>query len=158
MRFSTEALTYRLATKHDAELYFGWANEPSVRRNSHLSDPIKWEDHESWFVEHLNSRSLMLIFFYGDVPVGQIRADIEGSKALLDLSVDKEYRGKNIGTVMLITTTNLIQKVRTVLTMEGIVKSENTASVKAFEHSGFTLQTSMDINGVKCHKFEYHFK
>jgi UDP-2,4-diacetamido-2,4,6-trideoxy-beta-L-altropyranose hydrolase len=158
MRFSTEGLTYRLATMHDAKLYFDWVNEPSVRRNAHQSDPIEWEEHQKWFVDHLNSRSLMLIFFYRDVPVGQIRADVEGSKALLDLSVDKEYRGKNIGTLMLITITSLIQKVRTVLTMEGVVKSENIASAKAFKQSGFTLQTSMNINGVKCYKFEYYFK
>jgi UDP-2,4-diacetamido-2,4,6-trideoxy-beta-L-altropyranose hydrolase len=158
MKYLAEALTFRFATEKDARLYHEWVNEPSVRKNAHRQELISWDQHEIWFRKRLNSRSIMLIFFDGDTPVGQIRADHEDSTTVIDFSVDKNYRGKNIGTIMLTTMTALARKVGKVTLLKGVVKFDNAASAIAFERSGFSLVNSMEVNGVKCHEFQFHVK
>jgi RimJ/RimL family protein N-acetyltransferase len=158
MKYSAEVLTFRFATEQDARLYYEWVNEPSVRKNAHRQQPISWEDHEIWFKKRINSGSLMLVFFDGKTAVGQIRADQEDGSALIDFSVDKDYRGKNIGIVMLRTLTELARKAVLIQSLKGVVKIDNRASVLAFERSGFKLANSKEIDGITCHEFRFHLK
>ncbi|MFM7367237.1 MAG: hypothetical protein ACKO2Z_05415, partial [Sphaerospermopsis kisseleviana] len=42
-------LRLRSAKLTDQWLYYTWVNEPEVRRQSLQSDPISWQEHQSWF-------------------------------------------------------------------------------------------------------------
>ena len=97
----------------------------------------------------------MIIFFDGKTPIGQARIESVEGKGIIDYSVDKNYRGMNVGVSMLNMLKNLIQKLTRVGTLKAEVKSENVASIKAFEKAGFALVSNDNINGVDCRVFEY---
>lgn len=141
-------MTYRLAEPSDAKLYFDWANDPDVRMNAHNTEPIVWENHVKWFNKMVNSKALMLLFFEGETPVGQLRVDADGC---IDLSVDPSHRKKGIATEMLTVLKKLQSKN---FNVKGEVKQSNIPSNKAFERAGFTLESVVNIKGVDCNVFK----
>lgn len=157
MKFLDDRLTWRFAHESDCKLYFQWANEASVRSNAHQQSLIPWETHEKWFRSRLSSESLMLIFFYDGTPVGQVRIDKEGNAGIMDYSVDKSYRGKDIATAMINIVKTMFDKTRSGLSLSAIVKTENVPSVKVLQNCGFTRHRTIDISGVACYVYEFHF-
>ena len=143
-------MTYRLAEHTDVRLYFDWANDPQVRMNAHNTDPIHWEGHVKWFSRMIESKALMLVFFEGLDPVGQLRVDEDGA---IDLSVDRNHRKRGVATEMLNVLILLKKKIGIPLTAE--VKQTNIASNRAFEKAGFILNGFVNVNGVACNKFIY---
>lgn len=141
-------MTYRLAEPSDVKLYFDWANDPEVRKQSHNTDPILWENHVKWFNKMLASNALMLIFFEGDTPISQLRVDTNGDIAL---SVDQNHRGKGVATLMLKVLSLLLTKAPRQVRAE--VKQSNIGSINAFERSGFKLDSIVSVNGVNCNVY-----
>jgi UDP-2,4-diacetamido-2,4,6-trideoxy-beta-L-altropyranose hydrolase len=144
-------MTYRLAETSDVKLYFDWANDPEVRKQSHNTEPIIWDNHVRWFNEILESHALMLIFFEGDKPIGQLRV-IDDT---ISLSVDTAFRGKGVAPKMLSSLKMLLLKTHThdPARITGEVKQSNTASIKAFEKAGFKLDSVVNIKGVDCNVY-----
>lgn len=142
-------MTYRLAETSDAKLYFDWANDPEVRKQSHNTDPITWENHVKWFNKNLNA-SLIFIFFDGE-PVGQVRL----TDNCIDVSVDLKHRRKGLATQMLKTLKEILIKTRypDLSKVVGEVKKENTGSIKAFEKAGYKLDSVTNVNGVECNLY-----
>lgn len=140
-------LTFRLATKEDAKLYFDWANDPEVRKQSHNTDLVLWKTHLKWFNKKVESDSLLLVFFDGSTPVGQVRID----DGLISFTVDSKFRGKGFGTAILETVKTLVSKKFNRITAE--VKKDNIPSIKAFERAGFKLQSEIESHGVKCNMY-----
>jgi len=67
-------LIFRFATKEDCELVFSWINDPLVRQNSYNSDTIPFETHKNWFLGKIeNPDSFYLIFYFNNIPAGQVR-------------------------------------------------------------------------------------
>lgn len=141
-------MTYRLAESSDVKLYFDWANDPDVRMNAHNTEPIIWENHVKWFNKMVNSEALMLVFFEGEIPVGQLRVDADGC---IDLSVDPSRRKKGIATEMLMVLKRLQSKNLNLI--KGEVKQTNTPSLRAFEKAGFKLDSVVNVKGIDCSVF-----
>lgn len=142
-------LTYRLAHPDDVKLYFDWANDPTVRKNAHNTGPIVWDGHVKWFNKMVDSDALMLVFFEGVSPVGQLRVDEDGC---IDLSVDTKHREKGIATFMLVTLKTILLKTN-FKNVTGEVKQQNTASLRAFEKAGFKLHSVTNVKGVDCNVY-----
>ncbi|WP_276373587.1 GNAT family N-acetyltransferase [Chryseolinea sp. H1M3-3] len=158
MQFSSDDITFRMAQLRDCKIYFDWANDPVVRKNAHNPAPIGWDDHVKWFNNKLESETLMLIFFDGKVPVGQLRVDSVGKSGLIDFSVDEEYRGRNIGRSMLTSLIKLAKVGRLFNSLNAQVKSDNISSIKSFTTADFTVISNKIVNAVDCKVFEYVLK
>jgi L-amino acid N-acyltransferase YncA len=79
------------------------------------------------------------------VPIGQIRIDIKDDAGVLDYSVDKEFRGKGIGHLLLSKVNrNFINNHYPCSMLIGMVKQANVASIKSFLHAGFDIKTEND--------------
>lgn len=143
-------MTYRLAETSDAKLYFDWANDPEVRKQSHSTDPIIWENHLRWFNKVVNS-ALMLIFFDGGTPVAQIRL----ADNTISMSVDATYRVKGVATYMLKTLKDLLIKTqyKDLNKVSGEVKQENIGSIKAFENAQYRFDSVVNVNGGDCNMY-----
>jgi UDP-2,4-diacetamido-2,4,6-trideoxy-beta-L-altropyranose hydrolase len=137
--FDVERLILRKAKEGDLLLYYEWANDPKVRKNSFSSAPIKLSDHKTWFQRKRNSKnSFLYIFEYLAIPIGQIRFDVDGSLAEIDYSIDSKYRGEGFGYQLLKKgidqiTNELINKPK----FTAKVKTSNLASKRVFEKIGF---------------------
>jgi UDP-2,4-diacetamido-2,4,6-trideoxy-beta-L-altropyranose hydrolase len=148
-----------LANEKDIQLYFDWANDPLVRTLSFNNNPIPWENHQKWFTNKIHSRDHI---FYKAViienAVGQIRYDLKEDEALINYSVDSNFRGYGIGSLMIEKTLLLIdKKFKTDYSIIGFVKYGNVASSMVFRKLGFEEFESIEFEEtykyvLKCKK------
>ena len=114
-----------------------------MRSNSVNTRPIKWEEHEKWFNTKMSLSETTRIFIaeiQNARPVGQIRFDKEGGKAVISYSVDASFRGQNIGTFLVAKGIEMICPIWNDITeIVGVIKLENIASQKIFEKNDFAL-------------------
>ena len=128
----------------DELLYFNWANDPETRMQSFNSEPISLENHIIWFRKNLHDKNVVFyILEFESNPVGQLRFSIDGEVATINYSIDKNYRGKGIGKIIIKKATQiLIKENPSIKIVQGFVKSQNVASAKAFLSNGFAQENS----------------
>lgn len=128
------------ATQEHKSLLYSWVNDQKVRENSFNSNIVDYENHVNWFNEKLQSKSsIIYICYIEDTPVGQIRIDrINNDIGLINYSVDSKFRGKGIGTSILIRAKDKISQLK-LNKLIGKVKKDNIASRKAFLNAGYAF-------------------
>lgn len=140
-------LSLRKVTQADVDLLYKWANDPEVRKNAFHTESIPYENHVKWFAKMLEDSSVyQYILYQEELPIGQIRLNVEGNEALIDYSISAEYRGKGFGSKLLELVREQIvaDKIFGVIKIIGQVKYENQASARAFEKCGFTKREMTD--------------
>ena len=144
----------RLAIKCDMELFWNWANDPSVRENCYNSTSISLESHKKWFARKLASKDvLMLVFELDGTPVGQIRYDRNGEVAEIGFSIDRQFRGLGLGLKIIEQSFARAFSELGVDAVRAEVFQSNPASQSAFYKTGFELAESCEIKGVPSHIF-----
>lgn len=153
---------YRLreATEEDMMLYFEWANDPVVRRNSFSTETIDLATHEAWFRRKVTEETCLLyVLTDGTMDYGQVRGQVDDGKIEIGYSIAKEHRGKGLARVMLklfeekCKELSLCDKVKKDKPMEtdfrmrlyAEVKKENPISGKVFEGLGYQKQEEPEI-------------
>ena len=96
----------RDTSRDDCEMYWHWVNDPEVRKQSHNSELIEWEEHKYWFNKQLGRDNVRMFVAYNwsspkAVPVGQIRFEYTNKEWNLSYSVDAEHRRQGIGKQMI---------------------------------------------------------
>jgi ribosomal protein S18 acetylase RimI-like enzyme len=96
------ALSWREAAMGDAPLLWRWANDAETRRSAFAKEPIPYDAHVAWLRARLASALTRLWIFADDQgPVGQVRFDLDGDVADIDIAVAPERRGRGNGRAML---------------------------------------------------------
>ncbi|HEY7164352.1 MAG TPA: GNAT family N-acetyltransferase [Candidatus Binatia bacterium] len=146
----------RLAAKGDARLLWAWANDPSTRQQSFRQEFISWSDHEAWFSRILSAnRARLWILELEKVPVGQIRYEQRTSEtAEISFSVAEPFRGRGIGSQLLLLTLAPAARELNVGQMRGITFVNNIPSQRAFLSAGFEVRERAVIQGNPCLVFE----
>jgi spore coat polysaccharide biosynthesis protein SpsF len=140
-------IIFKKSSIDDLDLLFDWVNEDMVRKNSFSNDIITYNQHAEWFKDKINSENTKIFICYlDDKPVGQVRIDIIGMDGYIDYSVDKYYRKKGIGTIILKNIKDIILELNIkVSRLIGKVKKDNHGSINAFIKAGFQEDSSGDI-------------
>ncbi len=150
-------LTFRRATEADMLLYFEWANDETVRENSINKSKIIFEDHVKWFKSRLkNAASIMLVFEDDNKEIGQLRIEVdeENKEAIINYSIDKNYRGQGFGKMILSESNTYYSSLGIRYPLIGFVKPNNMASIAAFNKAGFLkLEGEYLINDESYLKF-----
>ena len=144
-------LYLRKAESADLDLYYEWANDPEVRRNSFNTELIPYEDHVNWFNKVIARDDVVLfVLVADDIPAGQIRINISDSVAEISYSISAEFRGRGYGSKIV---SLLVEKIKEgmpdIKTVRARVKPDNTASLIVFEREGFLKKETvfeMDVN------------
>ena len=147
-------LKFREATKQDVYLYFAWANDETVRKNSFQSTSITFENHERWFENKLNSPQTLLLVFEDEKnnPVGQVRFETQKEYALVGISIDINHRGKGYALEMLKqSSANYFERYPDNYLI-AYIKKDNFASYKAFVSAGYELLNEVEEAGVLSYK------
>jgi UDP-2,4-diacetamido-2,4,6-trideoxy-beta-L-altropyranose hydrolase len=141
-----ENLILRTANANDALTYFSWVNDPAVRASAIHSEPIDMASHLKWFDRRLSDTDTDLyVLEADDLPVGQVRFERQGTKAVIDYSLDALVRGRGWSTQLLkLGIETLNSKCPTLLC--ATVKPENLASAATFIRLGFVEQ-AVDSKG-----------
>ena len=140
-------LSLRKVKSTDVDLLYKWANDSEVRKNAFHTEPIPYENHVKWFAKMLENPSVyQYILYQGELPIGQIRLNVEDGEALIDYSISAEHRGKGFGSklLQLMMEQIVVNKISNVIKLAGQVKYENQASARAFEKCGFTKREMTD--------------
>jgi len=144
-----ETLTVRRAKATDCLLYWCWANDPVVRENAFNQQPIRWEDHQSWFEKRLNNPDTFMLLIECDFgPVGQVRFDRSDSSFVIGYSIAKQFRGFGLGKSILKRAINCLRQEKPI-TLIGDVKEANLPSRKVFKQLGFSESTLPTKKGVQ---------
>ena len=142
---------FRHANIHDVNTYYEWANDEMVRNMSFSTNKIKYDDHVSWFSDKLKNPNYYFYFFTNeeDIPVGQVRIVREKSETVIGISVDSQFRGQSLSSILLIMSTNdyLSKYPREII--HAFIKKNNQASIKSFEKAGFSQKEDVIINGFE---------
>jgi len=149
----------RLAKENDAKLLWLWANDPATRKNTFHPQNIKWKEHINWFHNSLNSKNTRIwILEYNDEQVGQIRYDrVNNIKAEIDFSIDRNFRGKGLGTRILMMTAIRACESLKVKLLEGIVLEFNKSSRRAFVKANYKLIGKKTIRNKICCVFQWDY-
>lgn len=142
-------LTLRFARERDCRLLFEWATDAVARAASFHSDEILWEDHTRWFAERLQDRCSVI--YIGEnaagEPVGLVRFQVKGDRAVLSVNVARNYRGEGWGTELITFSTRKLVRTKSVEQIQAFVKPGNQASVRLFQAAGFRLAGNERVSG-----------
>ena len=140
----------------DSELLFNWANDDIVRINSISTDKIEMKNHLSWLknkISHVDT--IMYIGEFQHLPIGQIRFDLIDGRFYVDYSIDKKYRKKGLGSILV---RNGLKKIYELYgnkyIIEAHVKHTNIASWMVFKKNCFNEKQSIKINNTNLIVFE----
>lgn len=132
-----QGLRVRRARADDVQLLWKWANDPEVRAASFSSTPIPWETHIAWFAEKFDKSIILIAEDDHGIPLGQVRFDLNGCEADLNISLAKEKRGFGLAVPVIEAAMSELFANRKYELVHAFVKPENAASARAFEQAGF---------------------
>jgi UDP-2,4-diacetamido-2,4,6-trideoxy-beta-L-altropyranose hydrolase len=134
-------LSIREVTEDDLMLLFEWANDEQVRKNSFSTEPIPVQNHKRWFDGVLEDEQTVLYIATADgKPAAHIRFKLVAGKAVISYLISGEFRGRGLGHAILLKGIERLRHQRPELkAVEGLVKPDNVASVRAFEKAGFEV-------------------
>jgi RimJ/RimL family protein N-acetyltransferase len=143
----------RKAETDDVDIFFNWVNDKDVRANAINTEPVKYENHVKWFKQKIhNNHSFLYVFDNSNILIGQVRFDMEDDFYFIDYSINKKYRGKGFGRIVIKKGIELLKKESLFcqeLKFKAMVKETNIASKKVFEKLNFQnrgLQKISDEN------------
>jgi UDP-2,4-diacetamido-2,4,6-trideoxy-beta-L-altropyranose hydrolase len=155
MQMNRDAVMLRRAGSDDCRRLWTWANEKEVRAFSFHSDPIPWENHVSWFNTKINDPQTFLYVAYTaeEEALGQARIEIEGRRATISVSIDREFRGQGYGSLIISLASQRLFLTSESETICAYVKPANKASAFAFLKAGFKEGGMAIIHGHQALEF-----
>jgi UDP-2,4-diacetamido-2,4,6-trideoxy-beta-L-altropyranose hydrolase len=108
-----------------------------------------------WFNSKLCDPSavLYLVVDLEDVPAGQVRYQIDGTRAAVSISLAPLFRGKGYGQVVLAMATEDLFRTTAVTHIDAYVKPNNTASVRLFTRASYARVGTERIGGHQAIHF-----
>jgi RimJ/RimL family protein N-acetyltransferase len=146
---------FRKVTKNDIKLLFDWANDPDVRVNAKNSKPITWDEHVIWFNNRLSNK-FAYTYILSDLQesIGIVRFDKTLEGYVVSYSIDKNYRGKGFGELVLVEGLKNLYLSVDKPNLVAYVKKGNIASEKIFNKLGFILKREEILNSVKFNIYQ----
>ena len=137
-RLEAPALTLRPVSIDDEALLLEWTNDPDMRNNSFSKATITFAQHHAWFMRKLSDPDTYIwIGCAGEEPLGQVRFDRHGEKAMVDISISKPNRGKGYGITLLSNAVREFREAGRLESIEADVLEANQASRRLFLSVGF---------------------
>ena len=135
INWNLKKLYLREATIEDMMLLFCWVNDPVVRKSAFHAEEITFAEHRRWFECVLQDECVKIyVLQRGELPVGQVRIESDGTEWKIDYSIDAAWRGNGYGRQLLML---LEAEISYGACLLGEVKSENISSQKVFEGLGY---------------------
>jgi UDP-2,4-diacetamido-2,4,6-trideoxy-beta-L-altropyranose hydrolase len=140
-------LELRPTVESDCEIFWEWANEPGARAASFRNKAISWEHHTQWFHTKLSDpKAILYTAINGeDLPIGELRYQVDGERAVLSIGLGARFRGCGWGRKMIALGIEKLFQESAVEFIDAYVKPSNEASLSLFARAGFTRLPSIVI-------------
>ncbi len=133
--------------RRDAQIAFGWRNDPKTIAASYIALPKTWDsfwlEYNAGYFEDADFPPVFV--FESGEPAGFVRFERANMSCFENetvvevmINIAPRRRGEGIGTETLIALKKRMRD-KGVFALTADIKSENKASRKAFEHAGFSL-------------------
>lgn len=132
-----EVLRLRAAAMADADLLLAWRNDPVTRAASFNRELTSSTDHLAWLHRALNDEGRSLLI--GDVegrPVGVVRLDRRGERAVISVTVAPSARGIGLATPLIRGGLRHAAALG-ISRLDAHIRPQNEASRRAFAAAGF---------------------
>ena len=149
-------LSFRKAQIEDVKLYFDWANDPIVRKQSYQSNSIDYATHSKWFENKIQDSCCLMLIFKNDSNeiIGQLRIQKQSdNNAIIGISIDSKHRGKGYAKEILQMGSNYFLLNNPNFIIHAYIKNENLVSKYAFEKADFEFQNM--LNYKNFNSFHY---
>ena len=131
-------LFLREAKESDRDLLYEWVNDPAVRKSSFSMHDIPYKDHCIWFENVLkDDYCLQYIVMDKDIPVGQVRVNIQDEIGELDYSIAAKFRRCGYGKITIsLILKEIVTNHPNVKVIRARVKPDNISSQKVLIENG----------------------
>lgn len=152
-------IDFRKASIEDVGIYYHWANDDLVRKNSYEQQKISFEDHIDWFKKKLSSSDCFFYLFLTDqTPVGQVRIENKTDETVIGISIDSKFRGQGLGARMLEMACKDYLTKFPQTKIFAYIKENNIPSYKIFKEAEFGNDQSIVVDGIKSIKLSKNRK
>ena len=136
----------------DSRRLWEWANDPIARSHSFNTDPIPWEEHQTWFNERLNDQKTCIYMaeLPNGEPVGTIRFEARTDHAVVSVTVSGDFRGLGFGEEVIRRGCLKYRGSHPGLPIRALIKPDNPASKHAFAKAGFVPNGETDNAGARA--------
>ncbi len=157
--FGEKSILVRTASANDVMPVLELSNENEVRSNSFNSEPISVENHKIWFAKKIQDyHTVFLIAEINNDFLGQIRFEIEKNKAVVGVSVRKNYRRYGFGKIIMKKSLDFLKKSRpNIISVFAYIKEDNIPSIKYFQSCKFLPVQEILFNGFKSWEYVYKY-
>ena len=102
-----------------------------------------------WFKKRQKDRDCVhfCAFDAEDRPIGQIRFDLKGSDADVDVNIDRGMRNQGYGSALIRAGVEKVTRGYKPRNIYARVKAENRASIQSFQKAGFIIDGEEGANG-----------
>jgi UDP-2,4-diacetamido-2,4,6-trideoxy-beta-L-altropyranose hydrolase len=146
-------LTVRFATIREVDIYYEWANDPLVRKNSYQSLEISYQQHVVWFNKKLLDKNCYLYYFEMEhISAGQVRIEIGKEETVIGISIDGRFRGHSLSSEMLNVATKDFLDKNPKEKIYAYIKKENENSYRSFLKAGFNDDQILTVSGSLSYK------
>ncbi len=142
-----KSVRLRRVRADDIHLLWKWANDPEVREASFSAASIPWEAHVAWFQEKFGSSFMLVCENEQGVPFAQVRFDLNGSEAELNISISKEKRGCGLAVPVIEAAVRELFANNDCKRVHAFVKRGNEPSARAFKRAGFVPMGVKEVRG-----------
>lgn len=148
-------LQLRTTIDSDCKLFWEWANDPDARAASFRNKTISWDHHVQWFRAKMQDPNAVLFTATNrsGVPIGQVRFQIDGERALLSISLGARFRGHGWGQKILDVATGRIFQESAIKFIDAYVKPANHPSMKLFIGASFLRIEPAVVEGQEAAHF-----
>jgi RimJ/RimL family protein N-acetyltransferase len=153
-------LSYRKPNIEDLIIYFNWANDFEVRKQSFKSREIDLITHTKWFENVIFDANYYMLIFQNKLQqnVGQVRIQkINNTEAIIGISIDNCHRRKGYAKEMLEVSTTSFFRENNNYIINAYIKNFNLASKRTFEDADFHFAGMLDYENVNSfHYIKYN--
>ena len=149
MAMCHEPFRLRPVRWEDCEGIWKLANDRVVREASFHQEPISLTSHKQWFLGKIRDPHCRIYVAVDseDRIAGQVRFDIRGEDAEIDISLAQRFRGSGYGPVLLEKALSLFIRENRIRRIHARVKEVNQPSMRTFEMVGFIQTGRENISG-----------
>jgi len=147
-------INLRLANLADLDLYYRWARDPEVRKQSFNQNEISFEEHSTWYKSKLNDKETTLYVFENESAevVGQLRFQLNNEEYVAGLNVDPDHRSMGYAREIVRMGSDEFMKNDPQLPIVAYIKKTNKPSFNSFKNAGYIVVNEMCIYDVLVNK------